>query len=173
MYAYAVQTEQKNNVGSELPTHANYYPVSLSLRPDGSRASSTSTTALSVYLPCLSPPLPPPFRYLALVSIYLGSILGHTKFSDHMENIHTCGDNGFGPQVNHCRGGFDFTLLFEECFFSIVPSVLLLLALPIRYRNCDRLEFARSRKIGFTGRSWYRRPLDAIGVLQVLTATFP
>ncbi|CRG84683.1 hypothetical protein PISL3812_01936 [Talaromyces islandicus] len=51
-----------------------------------------------------------------------------------MENVTLCGDNNFGPQVNDCRGDFDFTLLFEECFLSIVPSVLLLLALPARYR---------------------------------------
>ncbi|RAH61586.1 multidrug resistance protein MDR [Aspergillus piperis CBS 112811] len=52
-----------------------------------------------------------------------------------MENIHTCGDNGFGPRVVHCRGDFDFTLLFEECFFSIAPSALLLLVLPLRYKQ--------------------------------------
>ncbi|PYI09672.1 P-loop containing nucleoside triphosphate hydrolase protein [Aspergillus sclerotiicarbonarius CBS 121057] len=55
-----------------------------------------------------------------------------------MENIHACGDDGFGPQVNHCRGGFDFTLLFEECFLSIAPSALLLLALPFRYKQLWR-----------------------------------
>ncbi|QGA22297.1 hypothetical protein EYB26_010013 [Talaromyces marneffei] len=52
-----------------------------------------------------------------------------------MENVALCGDNNFGPQVSDCRSDFDFTLLFEECFFSIVPSVLLLLALPARYRH--------------------------------------
>ncbi|PWY65371.1 multidrug resistance protein MDR [Aspergillus sclerotioniger CBS 115572] len=55
-----------------------------------------------------------------------------------MENIYVCGDDGFGPQVNHCRGGFDFTLLFEECFLSIAPSALLLLALPFRYKQLWR-----------------------------------
>lgn len=33
-------------------------------------------------------------------------------------------DDVFGPQVNPCRRTFDFTLLFEEAFFSIVPSVI-------------------------------------------------
>ncbi|GKZ28606.1 hypothetical protein AbraIFM66950_010288 [Aspergillus brasiliensis] len=55
-----------------------------------------------------------------------------------MENIHACGDNGFGPQVSHCRGDFDFTLLFEECFFSIAPSALILLVLPLRYKQLWR-----------------------------------
>ncbi|RAL04613.1 multidrug resistance protein MDR [Aspergillus ibericus CBS 121593] len=40
--------------------------------------------------------------------------------------------------VNHCRGGFDLTLLFEECFLSIAPSALLLLALPFRYKQLWR-----------------------------------
>ena len=52
-----------------------------------------------------------------------------------MENITLCGDNNLGPRVADCRGDFDFTLLFEEYFMSIAPSVLLLLALPSRYRQ--------------------------------------
>lgn len=52
-----------------------------------------------------------------------------------MENITHCGDNELGPQVADCRGNFDFTLLFEEYFLSIVPSALILLALPARYRH--------------------------------------
>jgi len=36
-------------------------------------------------------------------------------------------DNTFGPHAKECRGGFDFTLLFEEILLSIVPSALLLL----------------------------------------------
>lgn len=63
---------------------------------------------------------------------------------NQMENITICGDDAFGPRVNHCRGGFDFTLFFEECCFSIVPSVLLLLALPIRY---NQLRQSRLRKV--------------------------
>ena len=52
-----------------------------------------------------------------------------------MENNTLCGEHEFGPTVTHCRGGFDFTLLFEESLLAIVPSVLLLLALPLRYRH--------------------------------------
>ncbi|OAQ97367.1 hypothetical protein LLEC1_01279 [Akanthomyces lecanii] len=34
-----------------------------------------------------------------------------------------CADDGsVGPSVHSCRGGFDFTLKFEQIFFSIVPS---------------------------------------------------
>ncbi|KAF2177348.1 hypothetical protein K469DRAFT_755155 [Zopfia rhizophila CBS 207.26] len=35
-------------------------------------------------------------------------------------------DDSFGPSANECRGGFDFTLLFEETFLSIIPIALLL-----------------------------------------------
>lgn len=50
-------------------------------------------------------------------------------------------DNTFGPAIQACnsttgglgpRGGFDFTLLFEQSILGIAPSVLLLLALPAR-----------------------------------------
>lgn len=41
-------------------------------------------------------------------------------------------DRAFGPRVDHCRRAFDFTQLFEECIFSIGPSVLLLLAATVR-----------------------------------------
>lgn len=35
-------------------------------------------------------------------------------------------DNTFGPFVQGCRDEFDFTLLFEETVFSIVPSACFL-----------------------------------------------
>ncbi|KAK5993610.1 ABC multidrug transporter B [Cladobotryum mycophilum] len=44
-----------------------------------------------------------------------------------------CGDGFFGPGVwsEGCRGGFDFTLAFEESILSILPAALfLLLAIP-------------------------------------------
>ncbi|GKZ18301.1 hypothetical protein AbraIFM66951_000859 [Aspergillus brasiliensis] len=65
-----------------------------------------------------------------------------------MENIHACGDNQFGPQVSHCRGDFDFTLLFEECFFSIAPSALILLVLPLRYKQLWQ------RRTAIVSQSW-------------------
>ena len=41
-------------------------------------------------------------------------------------------DNTFGPYAKQCRGGFDFTLLFEETILSILPLVILLLVTPGR-----------------------------------------
>ncbi|KAH8805003.1 P-loop containing nucleoside triphosphate hydrolase protein [Xylogone sp. PMI_703] len=51
-----------------------------------------------------------------------------------------CGDNRFGPQVADpsCRGGFDFTLFFEETIFTIGPSSLLLLSVPWRLAQLYR-----------------------------------
>ncbi|KAI9929684.1 hypothetical protein MW887_001160 [Aspergillus wentii] len=37
-------------------------------------------------------------------------------------------DNVFGPWVSGCRKGFDFTLLFEQAIFSIIPSGLLIIS---------------------------------------------
>ncbi|KMP02660.1 canalicular multispecific organic anion transporter 1 [Coccidioides immitis RMSCC 2394] len=50
------------------------------------------------------------------------------------QNLSTCGriDDTFGPYALHCRGGFDFTLLFEETFLTIIPVGLLLLVIPFR-----------------------------------------
>jgi hypothetical protein len=42
------------------------------------------------------------------------------------------GDNVFGPQVEPCLRSFDFTLTFENIFFSLVPSVIFLAITPIR-----------------------------------------
>jgi ATP-binding cassette, subfamily C (CFTR/MRP), member 1 len=33
---------------------------------------------------------------------------------------------GFGPTNEHCNGGFDFTLYFEETFLSITPFIVIL-----------------------------------------------
>lgn len=45
-----------------------------------------------------------------------------------------CNDAAFGPGVSSaaCRGGFDFTLAFEQYLFGIAPSATLLLAAPLR-----------------------------------------
>ncbi|KAF5007801.1 hypothetical protein FDECE_5884 [Fusarium decemcellulare] len=44
-------------------------------------------------------------------------------------NSTACGDGLFGPSVwtDGCRGGFDFTLSFQESILSIVPSAVFLL----------------------------------------------
>lgn len=41
-------------------------------------------------------------------------------------------DDSFGPYAGQCRGGFDFTLLFEDAIFSIGPIAILLLITPFR-----------------------------------------
>lgn len=41
-------------------------------------------------------------------------------------------DDTFGPYAGSCRGGFDFTLLFEETILTILPIALLLLVALIR-----------------------------------------
>lgn len=37
-------------------------------------------------------------------------------------------DDSFGPKVEACRQGFDFTLLFEQTMMSAVPSALMIIA---------------------------------------------
>jgi ATP-binding cassette, subfamily C (CFTR/MRP), member 1 len=56
-----------------------------------------------------------------------------------------CGEdveNAFGPTVQDCRGGFDFTVFFEQLFLSILPSATLLLLVPFRvyrlYRSAPK-----------------------------------
>lgn len=56
-------------------------------------------------------------------------------------------DDTFGPSVGRCRGGFDFTLLFEESILSLLPLVLLLGIVPLRILYL----FKRSLKV--TGRA--------------------
>lgn len=41
-------------------------------------------------------------------------------------------DDSFGPHAGDCRGGFDFTLLFEETILTLLPLGLLLFVLPPR-----------------------------------------
>ena len=41
-------------------------------------------------------------------------------------------DDSFGPYAGECRGGFDFTLLFQETILSILPMILLLTLVPFR-----------------------------------------
>ncbi|KAH8698352.1 multidrug resistance-associated protein [Talaromyces proteolyticus] len=42
-------------------------------------------------------------------------------------------DNRFGPVIDRgCRGGFDFTLLFEQAILGLVPAVAFLLVCPVR-----------------------------------------
>lgn len=49
-------------------------------------------------------------------------------------NLSSCAqiDDTFGPYALHCRGNFDFTLLFEESILTILPLSLLLVFVPFR-----------------------------------------
>jgi len=52
-------------------------------------------------------------------------------------------DDTFGPLIApECRGGFDFTLLFEQIFLSSVPCVFYLLLCTIRLAQLRRREAA-------------------------------
>jgi ATP-binding cassette subfamily C (CFTR/MRP) protein 1 len=40
----------------------------------------------------------------------------------------TCdNDDSIGPGVSNCRDGFDFTVVFELLFFTVVPSAIFIL----------------------------------------------
>ncbi|KAF2001413.1 multidrug resistance-like protein [Amniculicola lignicola CBS 123094] len=54
-------------------------------------------------------------------------------------------DAAFGPIIDGCRN--DFTFTFEQYFFSVIPSVLLLLLTPIRANTL----WKRRSKVGGTG----------------------
>lgn len=57
---------------------------------------------------------------------YSPSRLGLQSASKATMN-HTCGspdDLNFGPAINSCHRGFDFTLFFEDTVLSLVPSVV-------------------------------------------------
>jgi ATP-binding cassette, subfamily C (CFTR/MRP), member 1 len=41
-------------------------------------------------------------------------------------------DDTFGPHAANCRGGFDFTLLFEETILSLSPLAIVLIIAPLR-----------------------------------------
>lgn len=41
-------------------------------------------------------------------------------------------DDTLGPYARGCRGGFDFTLLFEETILSLSPLAIFLIIAPLR-----------------------------------------
>ncbi|KAK3360588.1 ABC transporter [Lasiosphaeria hispida] len=49
-------------------------------------------------------------------------------------------DDSLGPHANSCRGGFDFTLLFEETILTILPLSLFSLIIPARSWYLSRRE---------------------------------
>ncbi|KAJ5802794.1 multidrug resistance-associated protein [Penicillium pulvis] len=64
-------------------------------------------------------------------------------------------DNAFGPVMDSgCRDGFDFTLLFEQATFGLIPAVAFLLLSPVRLQSlakCEvRIQFNRLRSAKLT-----------------------
>lgn len=51
-----------------------------------------------------------------------------------MANYTECAvvDRSFGPYAQSCRGGFDFTVLFEETILTLAPIGLVILISPLR-----------------------------------------
>jgi ATP-binding cassette subfamily C (CFTR/MRP) protein 1 len=66
-----------------------------------------------------------------------------------MQNTSWAADNQFGPAVNGTRSNFDFTLLFENTFLTIVPSTIFLFAALLRARSL----YGSSKKVAS---SWTR-----------------
>jgi len=50
----------------------------------------------------------------------------------------TCDDAAFGPVIDGCRP-FDFTIAFELYIFSVIPSAIFLLVVPLRLVLLSRL----------------------------------
>ncbi|KAF1972252.1 putative multidrug resistance protein [Bimuria novae-zelandiae CBS 107.79] len=71
----------------------------------------------------------------------------------------------FGPSVVGCRDGFDFTIAFEQYFYSLAPSVLLLLVAPWRLQILSRMH----QKVNGNGLRLIK--MSAIAVFAVLQLT--
>ncbi|KAF7592170.1 hypothetical protein BBP40_000657, partial [Aspergillus hancockii] len=57
-----------------------------------------------------------------------------------MPTTDSCGDDWFGPVVATpgCRGGFDFTVIFEASILNVVPAACFPLLAPIRLLHLSR-----------------------------------
>jgi hypothetical protein len=78
----------------------------------------------------------------------------------------TAVDNTFGPWARECRGGFDFTLLFEDAILSITPLALLLAIAPFRifflWRKKTKVSRSVLLPVKLVGFSLYPQPLSTI-----------
>ncbi|ORY71658.1 multidrug resistance-related protein [Pseudomassariella vexata] len=65
-----------------------------------------------------------------------------------------CDDNSFGPGVKSpdCRGSFDFTILFEESIFTILPATLFILLAPFRALRLLRRRIRVKRTALYAGK---------------------
>ncbi|KAF2495596.1 putative multidrug resistance protein [Lophium mytilinum] len=71
-------------------------------------------------------------------------------------------DTAFGPAVKGCRDNFDFTLAFEQYFFSIAPTVVFLLVAPLRLHHLS------SKQNTVAGKPLRSLKLIAIGIFASL-----
>lgn len=70
---------------------------------------------------------------LAFDNLKLQTALSAMSSSPQMSSLSCASiDDSFGPYANDCRGGFDFTQLFEETILFIVPVAILLVVAPFR-----------------------------------------
>ncbi|KAG4434582.1 hypothetical protein IFR05_009938 [Cadophora sp. M221] len=78
--------------------------------------------------------------------------------------MNVCGDESFGPAVqsSNCRGGFDFTVSFEESILTILPAACFIIFTPLR---AVRL-FKRRIKVKST--AIHAIKLGTIGIYAVL-----
>ncbi len=79
------------------------------------------------------PHLPFPFPFSSSLLVHLDA---HAIIMD-ASSAPVCAptaDAAFGPIISdrHCRGGFDFTLVFEQSIFVLAPGCVLLLLAPFR-----------------------------------------
>ena len=56
----------------------------------------------------------------------------------YLNSTQCLNDYTFGPVVEGCRDNFDFTAVFEQIFFSIIPSAFFILLGIIRIRHLGR-----------------------------------
>jgi hypothetical protein len=74
-------------------------------------------------------------------------------------------DDSFGPWAGPaCRGGFDFTILFEEAILCIPLQCLLLLILPARLWQLTRMDVKMAHGV--------LRPLKAVRSPPLFLAGF-
>ncbi|KAK7953218.1 multidrug resistance-associated [Apiospora saccharicola] len=62
-----------------------------------------------------------------------------------------CGDDSFGPSVKspECRGGFDFTLMFEESILTLLPAALFVALAAIRSYSLVGKRLAVRRDVSY------------------------
>jgi ATP-binding cassette subfamily C (CFTR/MRP) protein 1 len=59
---------------------------------------------------------------------------------NHSTGCSPTAGSAFRPAVVGCRDHFDFSIVFEKYFFSIVPSVILILVAPWRLHVLHKLK---------------------------------